>query len=205
MRHPSALLLSIYGLYLLAVITPGANTFVVMRLALAGSRAHAGRAVLGILTGNAVWLCVTLGGVALLLQQVPGGLRTVRWAGGVYLLYVGLRGLWPSRRVPSRTEAEPAVPRRPYSSGLITSLWNPNTLPFYLSILAPAMMPEVPLWVRIAAGTGMLTLALGWYGVLAWGLSSGRIREHYARREPLVRTALSCVLLAYGVRMLVSG
>lgn len=201
--RPAALLLSIYGLYFLAVITPGANTFIVMRLALAGSRAQAGRAVLGIVTGNALWLCMTLGGVAVLLQQIPGGLRSVRWFGGAYLVFLGLRGLRPARREPTSTA--PVEVGRPYHSGLLASLWNPNTLPFYLSILAPAMMPEVPLWVRIASGAGMLTLALGWYGTLAWGLSAGRIRDLYLRREPLVRTALSCVLVLYGVRMFVSG
>jgi threonine/homoserine/homoserine lactone efflux protein len=180
MRHPGALLLSIYGLYFLAVITPGANTFIIMRLALAGSRAQAGRAVLGIVTGNAIWLGVTLGGVAVLLQRAPGGLQSVRWIGGVYLVFMGLRGLWPSKRTPSATVVGSADAGRPYNSGLLASLWNPNTLPFYLSILAPAVMPDVPLWVRIASGAGI-------------------------RREPLVRTALSCVLLAYGLRMLVLG
>jgi threonine/homoserine/homoserine lactone efflux protein len=61
MTPPGPLLASIFGLYLLAVITPGPNTFIVTRLALSATRRHAAWAVLGIGLGNAAWLCVTLG------------------------------------------------------------------------------------------------------------------------------------------------
>lgn len=109
MTPPGPLLASIYGLYLLAVITPGPNTFIVTRLALSATRRHAARAVLGIALGNAAWLCVTLGGVAVLLQQVPGGMRAVRYAGGLYLLYLGVRGLRSARTASRAAEAAPAV------------------------------------------------------------------------------------------------
>jgi threonine/homoserine/homoserine lactone efflux protein len=215
MTPPGPLLVSIYGLYLLAVITPGPNTFIVMRLALSTTRRHAARAVLGIALGNAAWLCVTLGGVAVLLQRLPGGARTVRILGGLYLLYLGVRG-WLAARAASRasgTAPEKALVERalageedrPLRSGLLASLTNPNTLPFYLSLLAPTAAPGLPSWVRVAAAAGIVTLAIAWYGTLAWGLSTGHIRRAYSRREPLIRKGLALVLVVYGVRLLVSA
>ncbi|HZH14825.1 MAG TPA: LysE family transporter, partial [Archangium sp.] len=109
MTPPGPLLASIYGLYLLAVITPGPNTFIVTRLALSTTRRHAARAVLGIALGNTAWLCLILGGVAVLLQQVPGGMRTMRYLGGLYLLYLGIRGLRSVRAASRASGAAPAV------------------------------------------------------------------------------------------------
>ncbi|OJH42595.1 LysE family translocator [Cystobacter ferrugineus] len=219
MTPPGPLLASIYGLYLLAVITPGPNTFIVTRLALSASRRHAAWAVLGIALGNAVWLCVTLGGVAVLLQQIPGGMRAVRYAGGLFLLYMGVRGLLAARAASRASAAEPAVTpekalveralageeARPFRSGLFSSLSNPNTMPFYLSLLAPTVVAGIPPWVRVAAGAGILTIGMAWYGTLAWGLSTGHVRRAYSRREPLIRRVLALMLVVYGIRLLVKG
>ncbi|QRN94690.1 LysE family transporter [Archangium violaceum] len=215
MTPPGPLLASIYGLYLLAVITPGPNTFIVTRLALSATRRHAARAVLGIALGNTVWLCVILGGVAVLLQQLPGGMRAVRYIGGLYLLYLGVRGLRSARAASRTSEAAPEkalVERalageedRPFRSGLFSSLSNPNTMPFYLSILAPTVVPGIHLWVRVAAAAGIVMIAMAWYGTLAWGLSTGHVRRAYSRREPLIRQVLALVLVVYGIRLLVAG
>lgn len=219
MMPPGPLLVSIYGLYLLAVITPGPNTFIVTRLALSTTRRHALRAVLGIGLGNAAWLCVTLGGVAVLLQRLPGGPRTLRVVGGLYLLYLGVRG-WSTARRAARTSgtapataAEKALVERalageedrPLRSGLLASLTNPNTLPFYLGLLAPTVAPGLPSWVRVAAAAGVVTLGMSWYGALAWGLSTGHVRRAYSRYEPLIRQGLALVLILYGLRLLVTA
>ncbi|WP_375768023.1 LysE family transporter [Archangium gephyra] len=219
MTPPVPLLASIYGLYLLAVITPGPNTFIVTRLALSATRRHAAWAILGIALGNAAWLCLILGGVAVLLQQLPGGMRTVRYLGGLYLIYLGVKGLRSARPAPAEASgtAPSVAPERalveralvgeedrPFRSGLFSSLSNPNTLPFYLSILAPTVVPGIPLWVRVAAAAGIVTLAMAWYGTLAWGLSTGHVRRAYTRREPLIRRVLALVLVTYGLRLLVS-
>ncbi|WP_163992653.1 LysE family translocator [Pyxidicoccus caerfyrddinensis] len=219
MNPPGPLLASIYGLYLLAVITPGPNTFIVTRLALSATRRHAAWAVLGIALGNAAWLCFILGGVAVLLQQLPGGMRAVRYVGGLYLLYLGVRGLLAVRKASKASGAAPAVApetalveralageeARPFRSGLFASLSNPNTLPFYLSILAPTAAPGIALWVSVAAAAGIVSIAMAWYGTLAWGLSTGHVRRAYSRREPLIRQVLALVLVVYGIRLLVTG
>lgn len=216
MTPPGPLLVSIYGLYLLAVITPGPNTFIVTRLALSTTRRHAAWAVLGIALGNAAWLCVILGGVAVLLQQHPEGMRAMRFVGGLYLLYMGVKGLRAAQKAsqaaPAQAPGTALVERalsaeedRPFRSGLFASLSNPNTMPFYLSILAPTVAPEIPLWVRVAAAAGIVSIAMAWYGTLAWGLSTGHVRRAYSRREPVIRRVLAVVLMAYGIRLLISG
>jgi threonine/homoserine/homoserine lactone efflux protein len=219
MTPPGPLLVSIYGLYLLTVITPGPNTFIVTRMALSASRRHAAWTVLGIALGNTAWLCLILGGVAVLLQQYPEAMRAVRYAGGLYLLYLGVRGLRAARIASRASGAAPAVAPgtalveralegeedRPFRSGLFASLSNPNTLPFYLSILSPTVATGIPLWVRVAAAAGIVTIAMAWYGTLAWGLSTGHVRRAYSQREPLIRGVLALVLVVYGIRLWVTG
>ncbi|HZH02749.1 MAG TPA: LysE family translocator [Myxococcaceae bacterium] len=202
------MLASIYGFYLLAVALPGPNTFIVMRLALGGSRRRAWSGVLGIVLGNSLWVAVTLGGMAALLARYPGSSRAVGLCGGLYLIYLGIRALRQpvrgSRGSPEASAIGGAEDEadRPFLSGFLASLSNPNTLPFYLSILAPTLLPTVPMGVRLAAGGGILLLALGWYGTLGWIASSARAQRAYLRREALIRVLLALSMAGYGVRLL---
>jgi threonine/homoserine/homoserine lactone efflux protein len=146
-------------------------------------------------------------------------MRAVRYLGGLYLLCLGVKGLLSARAASRASGEAPAVAPeralveralageedRPFRSGLFSSLTNPNTLPFYLSLLAPTVGSGIPPWVRVAAAAGVVMIGMAWYGTLAWGLSTGQVRRAYSRREPLIRQVLALVLVVYGIRLLVSG
>jgi RhtB (resistance to homoserine/threonine) family protein len=200
-----ALLTSLWGFYLLAVMSPGPNTFIVMRLALERSRRAGLGAVLGIALGNAGWLGLVAGGLGLLLEQFPAVFEALRVVGGGYLLYLGLRIFLPrnSSKKPHHTSPSSSVEEeQPFRSGLLASLTNPNTLPFYLSILAPALAPSLATWVRAVAATGILVLAIGWYSFVAWLASHPRARAAYARRERMLNMAMGAMMMLYGLRVL---
>lgn len=57
----------------------------------------------------------------------------------------------------------------------------------------------------MTAAAGIVSIAMAWYGTLAWGLSTGHVRRAYSRREPLIRQVLALVLVVYGIRLLVTG
>jgi threonine/homoserine/homoserine lactone efflux protein len=207
MRADLVLLGSIFAVYLGAVVSPGPNTFIVTRLALAGGRRPALLAVLGVTLGNLCWLTVTLGGAHLLFERAPVLASALRIAGALYLGYMGVRALRAAilgGDILTRIEGASAPVGSSFRAGLFASLTNPNTLPFYLSLLGVTVAPRVPLWVRFAAGGGVLVLCMLWYGGLAVGFSSETVQLGYRRWARAINVLLAVLLIAFALRLLLA-
>jgi threonine/homoserine/homoserine lactone efflux protein len=199
------LLGSIFVVYLTAVVSPGPNTFIVTRLALADGRRPALLAVLGVSVGNLCWLAVTLGGAHLLFERAPVLASALRIAGALYLGWMGVRALRAAVKggdLLTRIEGEPLPVGSSFRAGLLASLTNPNTLPFYLSLLGATIAPQLPLWVRFAAAGGVLLLCMLWYGGLAVGFSSESVQLGYRRWARGINCVLAGLLIAFALRLL---
>lgn len=208
MRAELGLLGSIYLVYLTAVVSPGPNTFIVTRLALGEGRRPALRAVLGVTLGNLGWLALTLGGAHLLFERAPALAGALRIAAALFLGYLGLRALRAALKggdLMTRVDGAAPPTGSAFRAGLGASLTNPNTLPFYLSLLGSTVAPQVPLWVRFAAGAGVLVLCLCWYGGLAVGFSSDTVQVAYRRWARAINVALAALLLAFALRLLLAA
>lgn len=174
-------------------------------LALSSSRRGALTAVLGITAGNTLWLGVTLGGAHLLLERAPGLLTGLRVVGTLYLGWLGLRALraaWRGGDLMTRVDGAAAVGSSAFRAGVVTSLTNPNTFPFYLTLLGVTVLPDVPGWVRYVAAGVVLACCLLWYGLLAVGFSSPAVQAAYRRWARGVNLLLALLLLLFALRLI---
>ncbi len=205
MTREFPLLGSIFAVYLTAVISPGPNTFIVTRLALTEGRRPAVVAVLGVTAGNLCWLALTLGGAHYLFERAPGFAVVLRVVGGLYLGWMGFRALRAALKggdLLTRIDGLPPPKGSSFRAGALTSLTNPNTLPFYLSLLGVTVAPAVPLWVRFAAAGGVLVLCFLWYGGLAVGFSSEAVQLGYRRWARAINFLLAAMLVLFGLRLM---
>lgn len=99
------MIIAFAGLSLLLAMTPGPDTFLVLRFSLQGSRRGVA-AVTGVALGSLLWALAVAAGLASLLEHSAAAYRIVKIAGGLYLIYLGLRILLSRRHTVAPEPAE---------------------------------------------------------------------------------------------------
>lgn len=217
-----ASLLAFAGLCLLLSVTPGPDTFLVLRIAL--NRAGAGMAAAG---GSAlaalVWAALVGVGLAAILEQSAEVFRWLKIAGGLYLLYLGLSALIRSAPIRSaRIRAKrsgvkvmnhgAAQPRRRMSSragfaaGALSTLLNPKVGLFYLAVV-PQFIPHGGNTMLTAMILGSIEAVIGFSYLVMVALAAVKAMDWLQR--PKVSTVIervsSGIIAALGLGVLASS
>ena len=127
------------GPFLLAsaalAVSPGPGMLYIVTRTLAQGRRAGFASVAGVALGNAANAALAALGLTAVLGWWPGGLSALRWAGGIYLLWLGVQA-W---RLP------PADPARDGTATLRQGFWvavlNPKTALFFAAFLPPFLDP----------------------------------------------------------------
>jgi threonine/homoserine/homoserine lactone efflux protein len=209
-----ALLLTAAGICI-AQASPGPNMMAVAGAALSQGRRAALLVVLGIASGSLVWAAATAAGLAALLAAVPALITVLKFAGGLYLLYIALRGAMTA----ARGEGSIAVAAPAGLDGI--AAWRRGVFVVLTNPKAALMWSAIASFLY-GSGFGSVEVLLfgpftfvsasviyGTYGLL---FSSGFAMSAYARFARWFEAAfaavfgtLGAILLIDGIRDLVSG
>lgn len=174
--------LAFAGVLLVTLCTPGPDFAVVLRHALAGTRAGT-RAAAGVITGLTAHTATAALGLAAVVSTHPALLTAISTAGAGYLGWLGLHALYTARQ-PPRAHTEPA-PRSatPYRDGITTNLLNPKALLFFLGLLPQFLTDTADLTTQtlLLAGTTVAAATLWWTAVIA---VTSPLRDLFARPRP---------------------
>jgi threonine/homoserine/homoserine lactone efflux protein len=197
----------------LLVISPGATLAVVVETALGDGRRAALLTVVGVGLANATLAASAAFGLSALVDRWPSALQIVRLAGGAYLAYLGVRGIWRALSPPRRI-AETEMGTGPFSEmgtdpmafvarGALTNLLNPPVILFYMTVVPQFIGPQDSYLPRaLLLGATHVAMSVVWQG--SCGLAVGMAAEHM--RRPAVRRMLDgltgAVLVYLGARLL---
>ena len=176
---------------LLLSLTPGPSGLLALNHGAVHGTRQALFTVAGGVTGFALLIAASMSGLGALLATSGAAFDLVRWAGALYLVYLGVR-TW--RSPPVRPDPSAPGPRARRASGLFTegflvALSNPKVILFFAAFLPQFLDPAASLAVQFAvmAGTFVvveilveLALAAGASRLLPW-LSSERVARRFAR------------------------
>ena len=203
-----AILLSILAALLLGAMSPGPSFVLVSRIAVVSSRRAGLAAAVGMGVGGAVFAGLALLGLTALLLRVEWLYLLLKLAGGLYLVYLGIR-IWRGARQPLTTTTEApsatASPLRAFLLALATQLSNPKTAVVYGSIFA-ALLPARPeAWMIVALPLATFAVEAGWYAVVALAFSLHGPRAVYIGWKLWIDRAAGGVMGLLGLRLLVEG
>ena len=180
----------------LLTVTPGVDTVLVLRTAVASGRRTALVAGAGVLTGLLVWSIAAGLGVAAVLAASTTAYNVLRVAGAMYLVGLGVRMLWRAARG-QLGEHEGGYPpggvslRVAYVQGLLTNLLNPKVGVFYVTLLPQFIVVEQRV-LLVCLGLALVHIALGVLWFLA--VCSVAARLGSALRRGRARRVLDAVV-----------
>jgi threonine/homoserine/homoserine lactone efflux protein len=160
--------------------------------------------VAGTTVGVGLQLLLVVFGIGALLEIAAGILSWLRWAGVLYLLYLGYRS-W--RAPPDDLSAVTAVraPRRAlFRRGLLVAILNPKTLIFNAALLPQFISPEGNYVLQLSL-VALVFLTVVTLGDAAWAVFAGALRPLMIRFQRLRNRITAVFLLAAGIGLALSG
>lgn len=150
-----ALAIFIFGL------TPGPGVFAIVARALAQGFRPTLIFILGIITGDLVYLVFAALGLSVIATQYAELFSVVKIGGGLYLVYLGVQTWRSAKHAETGLAPAPEGSRaRGYLSGLSVTMGNPKVIVFYVAFL-PAFVDLGALsWPDLALMTAVVIFSL---------------------------------------------
>lgn len=168
------------GVAALVTLTPGPATAMVIRSALRGGRRAALLTTFGNACGVLFWGAASAVGISALVAASEIAFLTLKVAGAVVLVSLGIQSLLRRRR---DAEAEAASTyrqtSRAFRDGLVTSLANPKLAVFFVALFPQFVSSgHSPLAQGLEMSTLIVVLDLVWFSTIA--LAVTRVRRAFS-------------------------
>jgi threonine/homoserine/homoserine lactone efflux protein len=139
---------------ILIALAPGPDTFITLRVTVAGGRPRGLWTVAGIIVANVVLGVLAATGLGAVIASSKHVFEVLRWVGALYLGWLGLQAVLAAIRgdgdawtAGGTTTVRPVAAMR---QGFLSTFTNPKALAFYVAVLPP--------FVSADAGFGELML-----------------------------------------------
>ena len=168
---------------LIIILSPGADSFVLLRISHSRGIKAGMSALWGINLGNTTQALLMISGVGLVVSKITVAILVLKILGGIYMAYLAIMAaraaIRPAKDAPAPTNSEPSVisaegarvkNSSPFLQGLISNVTNPKPLLFYLAFfpLFIGKAENVPLQLSMLSSI-FIGMALIWQTVIVYG------------------------------------
>jgi homoserine/homoserine lactone efflux protein len=154
-----------------ATLTPGPAVLMTMSVGLRGGALAGAWTGTGVCAANAIWITLSVAGLSAVMLASATLFLVLKWAGALYLIYIGLRLIFKRGGGHAAAGAGPVSARGSFARGFAVQMTNPKAMIFFGALVPQFVTPGQPLLVRglILAITLIVIeqLVLAGYGTLA--------------------------------------
>ncbi|HKJ50930.1 MAG TPA: LysE family translocator [Gammaproteobacteria bacterium] len=157
---------------------PGPTVLLVLSYSISHGRPAALPLVVGVTLGDTVAITLSLIGLGTLLAASAFWFTIIKWLGGLYLIYLGVKSFRNTRSAlaPAPGAAPVSTPRKLFGTAFIVTALNPKSIVFFIALLPQfiaAGHPVTPqLWIL-----GATFVSLAAIGATAYALFASSIRR----------------------------
>ena len=160
---------------LILILSPGADSFVLLRIAHFRGVKAGMAALWGINLGNTTQALLMISGIGLIVSKSATAIFALKILGGLYMAFLAVMATRAAIK-PANPAATPSAEGArvksgsPFMQGLISNVTNPKPLLFYLAFfpLFIGSASNVPLQLSMLSGI-FIGMALIWQSVIVYG------------------------------------
>ena len=197
--------LALIGIQMVGLVSPGPDFAVVVRNSLVYSRKSGLLTATGIALGTMVHLTYILLGVGILIEITPWLFHLFKYVAAGYLLYMGIEGLRTKKSVVeygSLRHHKEISSFAALRAGFLTSMLNPKTMLYFLSIISVFVTPKEPRAIILTYGIVIFVTDILWFSFVALCFSHTYMRTLFSEVHHWVERATGALLILLGVGML---
>lgn len=203
-----SLFLAFLGVSFIVIATPGPDTAMTIRNTLLGGRQGGIMTAAGIAVGQTIWALMTSIGLVALLIASEHLFLALKYAGAVYLIYLGVLALREAFRKGAAPSAATTIPARRLTSraafrqGIVSDLGNPKMAVFFASLL-PQFVPagNASFGNLMLLGVVFAVMTFAWLALYAAVIDkAGDVLRRSAIRRA-IEGVTGAVLIALGLRI----
>lgn len=183
------------ALSLIGIVSPGPDFVAVSQACLRkDDNKKINLFIAGIAIGNGFWVFTALLGIERVFHNYPESLSILKFAGGIYLCYLGLKsfGYIKSKTIDGELSLYGGVHK-----GLLVTLSNPKAALFYFAILSSNLPDEMDYMIFLLIVTVTLA-AFVWFVFISSLLQYKHIFKVYKSNEVIVSKFFGVLFLYFG-------
>lgn len=203
---PALMLIPVLAVFIPALMLPGPDFIGVVRSSLTrGARAGL-MTTFGVSVMLGIYAILSLAGLSAVMVQHHWLAVAVRIAGGLYLIYLGVR-LVRTRAHPIDMEDDavgtaPVGALRSFLFGVGVTLTNPKAIILFASVFAPSITPTTPTWVMAAMVAIVVASSAIWYTLVTLFMTAPPVMRRFRRAQHWIERVAGVCFVAIGGRIL---
>jgi len=198
--------LTVAAIAAMGIMSPGPDFLAVSYTSVTGQRRNAVAVASGVVLGNGVWAGAALLGVSALFALFPSLFLVIKLCGATYIGWLGIQLLRSaSKPLPVSTDSvNSSSIWTMFVKGLSTTMANPKAALYYASALSSTAPENANLLLLSLMVAVVVTIAAIWFSIVVLVLSTERAGNAFRRFKIYFESVFGVLLLAFGMRQLLS-
>ena len=193
-------------IFIVACISPGQNTVLMMSTGLGNTKAKTVLVASGLGIGGFAWSFISLLGITILLKQYPFFIKVIALVGGLYLMYLGSKTIISTLK--SKEKKNSTTSKLSFQSnysalkiGLVTTFLNPKVALLWISLSPMIPIKTNELGLLSFYSIVIALIVFGIYGSIGLLFSSKKTQAMYSNNAKLFNIIFGILfsLLGFGL------
>lgn len=194
--------LALFTINFLNILNPGPETALMIYNSSRYSRKVGLYTGLGIVASTIIHKTYTLLGFGMVVARSPTLFNIIKYAGSGYLIYLGLRAFFPSKKTREKTKhPRNLTAGKAFRTGFLMDILHPSASLFFMSIVAATVSTDTPLGVQAIYGVLLVLTSLCWYSAMALVFSNSRMQTSIQNMGGWVDKITGLALIGLGIRL----
>lgn len=199
--------LVVFTIALLGMISPGPDFFLVVKNAARYQRSAAMMTAMGIVAALLVHMSYCVAGIAVLITTTPWLFSILKYAGAVYLLWIGFQSLLSksNHSINEKTAQHSQISfHRAFMQGFLCNLLNPKATLFFLAVFTQVLSIDSSIGEKLWYAFIIWGLAVVYWPLLVLLIQSAPVRKMLNKIQKSIDKVLGIVLIGLGIKVALS-